>query len=99
MKKVLREKYMEKIGYKVIVSGMVQGVGFRYFTAKQANELAIYGHAKNLINGSVEVLIFGERAQLQTLLKWLEKGPKTSSVDDIKVTEIAYVYTNKFLCI
>jgi acylphosphatase len=90
---------MQKMGYKVIVSGVVQGVGFRYFTAKEANKLDVYGHAKNLIDGSVEVLIFGEKSKLKILLKWLEKGPKMSSVDDVNVTEVAYMNIDEFLCL
>lgn len=90
---------MDKIGYKVLVTGRVQGVGFRYFTAKEANKLTIYGHAKNLIDGSVEVKMYGEKPQLLILLKWLEKGPKTSIVDDIKVTETVYIHKEGFLCL
>lgn len=89
----------EKKGYKAIVSGLVQGVGFRYFTAKEARRLAIYGHAKNLSDGSVEVLMFGEKAPLLMLLKWLETGPRTSIVDDIKMTEIIYIHKEDFLCL
>lgn len=88
-----------KIGYRVIISGRVQGVGFRYFTAKEANKLTIYGHAKNLNNGSVEVLMFGDKAPLLTLLKWLESGPQTANVDDLKITETVYVHKEDFLCL
>ncbi|MCP4326136.1 MAG: acylphosphatase [Psychromonas sp.] len=90
---------MDKTGYKVIVSGLVQGVGFRYFTAKEANRLNIYGHAKNLNDGSVEVLMFGSKTQLHILLTWLENGPKTSVVDDIVVTETVYIHKESFLCL
>ena len=74
----MSRKVVNKTGCKVIVSGLVQGGGFRYFTAKEANKLNIYGYAKNLNDGSVEVLMFGQQAQLRLLLKWLEIGPKTS---------------------
>ena len=94
----MNDKNSDNIGYKVIVSGIVQGVGFRYFTAKEANKLNVYGHAKNLNDGSVEVLMFGQKAQLLKLLKWLETGPKTSTVGGIKVTETVYLHKNDFLC-
>ena len=93
------EDNMDKIGYRVIVSGRVQGVGFRYFTAKEADKLSICGYAKNLLDGSVEVLIFGSTAQLSILLKWLENGPKTSIVSAIEVTQIAYIHKEDFLCL
>jgi len=95
----MSKQIVAKKGYKVIVSGLVQGVGFRYFTAKEANKLNIYGHAKNLNDGSVEVLMFGEKAQLQLLLTWLESGPKTSTVDDIVVTETLYIHKDDFSCL
>ncbi|GLS91692.1 acylphosphatase [Psychromonas marina] len=86
-----------KIGYKVIVTGVVQGVGFRYFTAIEAQKHNIVGHAKNLSDGSVEVLMFGQDLQLQHLLRWLETGPKTTSVENIKIEEIAYMEKKRFL--
>ncbi|WP_022943086.1 acylphosphatase [Psychromonas hadalis] len=95
----MREHKVDHIGYRAIVSGRVQGVGFRYFTAKEANKLGVYGHAKNLNNGNVEVLMFGHEAQLRVLLKWLVNGPKTSTVDDVKVTEILYIHKDGFLCL
>ncbi|MCW8995162.1 MAG: acylphosphatase, partial [Psychromonas sp.] len=48
---------MGNIGCKVIVSGKVQCVGFRYYTSREADKLGLSGHAKNLYNGDVEVLL------------------------------------------
>lgn len=95
----MSEVNSDKIGYTVIVSGRVQGVGFRYFTAQEAYKLTLGGHAKNLVDGSVEVQMFGHKAPLLTLLKWLEKGPKTSIVNDLKVTETVYIHKEGFLCL
>lgn len=89
---------MKELGYKAVVFGTVQGVGFRYFTAKQAKQLGITGHAKNLSDGTVEVLMFGTELQLQVLLKWLEKGPEMSSVVDVKVTPIPFSEQTGFSC-
>lgn len=85
-------------GYKVIISGSVQGVGFRYFTAVEANKLGVSGHARNLSDGNVEVIMFGKQPLLHKLLTWLEKGPKTSSVRDIFVTEMVYIHKEGFIC-
>lgn len=90
---------IDKIGYKVIVSGKVQDVGFRYFTAKEAHKLTIFGHAKNLSDGTVEVRMFGQQTQLWVLLKWLEHGPNTATVDDTEVTEALYRHEKTFLCL
>ncbi|WP_413699222.1 acylphosphatase [Psychromonas sp. KJ10-10] len=89
---------MEKFGYKAVVSGTVQGVGFRYFTAKKAKQLNITGYAKNLSNGTVEVLMFGTELQLQNLLDWLGKGPQMSSVIDVKMTPIPFSEQVGFSC-
>ena len=88
---------MDNIGCKVIVSGIVQGVGFRYFTAQEARLYHISGHAKNLATGEVEVLMYGEREKIAKMVKWLEKGPKTSRVSGIIVTEIPYVEKQGFV--
>lgn len=90
---------MDKIGCRVMVSGKVQGVCFRFYTSKEAGKQALTGYAKNLANGDVEVALFGDREKIVNMLKWLKKGPKTSRVDEISVTEIPYVYTPDFLCL
>lgn len=88
---------MDNIGCKVIVSGIVQGVGFRYFTCAEARLHHVMGHAKNLVSGDVEVLMYGEREKIAKMVKWLEKGPKTSRVTGITVSEVPYVEKNNFV--
>ncbi|WP_019613402.1 acylphosphatase [Psychromonas ossibalaenae] len=90
---------MENIGCKVMVSGMVQGVGFRYFTCREACKYGLVGHAKNLYGGEVEVLMFGNREAISKMLAWLENGPKTARVDELKVNEIPYRHKEEFLCL
>lgn len=89
---------MGHIGCKVVVSGLVQGVGFRYFTFKQAEKLALTGHAKNLQNGKVEVLLFGDPDQIEVMLDWLRQGPENARVDQLDRSPIAYVNQNSFTC-
>ena len=88
---------MDNIGCKVIVSGTVQDVGFRYFTCREARLHHIMGHAKNLQCGDVEVVMYGPREKIASMLKWLEKGPKTARVTGITVGEIPYQKTNDFI--
>ena len=59
----------------VIITGKVQGVGFRNFTQLNAKQLGINGYAKNLPNGTVEVIAEGDKAQLDALIGLLKKGP------------------------
>lgn len=56
------------------VDGRVQGVGFRAATRMQARALGLRGHARNLDDGSVEVVAEGEAQALEALAQWLEDG-------------------------
>ena len=65
------------------IRGRVQGVGFRYFTQRQAGELNLTGWVRNNPDGSVELLAKGEASALERLLQRLEAGPIGSRVDKI----------------
>lgn len=54
---------------KVLVYGMVQGVGFRYYTQQEAHRLGLSGHATNLADGSVEVVAQGESKAVDKLIE------------------------------
>ncbi len=72
---------------RFFVSGRVQGVGFRYATAAKARELGLVGHARNLVDGRVEVLACGERVALDALADWLSEGPPAARVRSISHRE------------
>ncbi|MFA6451124.1 MAG: acylphosphatase [bacterium] len=63
------------------ITGIVQGVGFRYFTQRRAIALGLNGYAKNLPDGGVEVVAEGPREKLEELLIDLHQGPPMASVD------------------
>ena len=71
------------------VEGRVQGVWFRESTRRQAQPLGITGHARNLPDGSVEVLACGTPGALDQLAKWLQEGPSMANVTGVtaQVTE------------
>ena len=75
---------------KFIISGVVQGVGFRYYTSHQGMKLGLTGYAKNLDNGDVEVAVCGHRQQIVEMEKWLQIGPKTSWVESVKSELVSY---------
>lgn len=56
------------------VYGRVQGVGFRYSTQHEAQRLGLTGYAKNMDDGSVEVVACGDAAQVEKLIKWLKRA-------------------------
>ncbi|VEB99032.1 Acylphosphatase [Cedecea lapagei] len=69
---------------KCWVHGMVQGVGFRYSTQREAEKLGLTGYARNLDDGSVEVVACGEIGQVEKLLAWLKAGgPRSARVDKV----------------
>ena len=75
----------QKMQRYILISGVVQGVGFRHFTRQNAMRLGVHGYAKNLPNGKVEVVAEGDKATLDEFVKILWKGPPASRVEDVKV--------------
>ena len=69
-----------------LVSGLVQGVGYRLFVRRHAVELGLTGWVHNLPDGRVELEAEGERAALDTLLAHLRQGPRDGRVDHMAVT-------------
>jgi acylphosphatase len=67
-----------------IVSGRVQGVGFRYFVLDNAANLNLTGWVRNRHDSTVEVLAEGQRGDLEALLRRLQKGPTSSYVQEVK---------------
>ena len=67
----------------------MQGVFYRATTATRARELAIRGYARNLADGRVEVLAFGEEAAVQTFVTWLWTGSSASRVTSVEVSDLA----------
>jgi acylphosphatase len=76
---------MEKAAFLAHVRGIVQGVGFRYFTYREASSLGITGYVKNLSDGQVEVFAEGLREDLQVLLDRLQQGPGAGYVEEVDV--------------
>ncbi len=69
----------------VLISGKVQGVGFRDFTKRTADGMNVYGYVKNLPNGKVEAVLAGSEADVDKILKKLHVGPRSAKVTDVKV--------------
>ena len=73
----------QKSAVRFYVSGLVQGVGYRYFAVGAAKQLGIAGYARNLGDGRVEVYAIGTEEQLGALRTDLRQGPRHASVEDI----------------
>lgn len=71
---------------RAVVSGYVQGVGYRWFARQQALTLGLTGYVRNLANGHVEVVAAGPRASLDRFVAALQRGPEGADVDDVALT-------------
>lgn len=69
---------------RFLVSGRVQGVGFRAATRSEALRLGLSGHARNLRDGDVEVVAIGDAAAIEALASWLRHGPPGARVDSLR---------------
>ena len=67
------------------ITGKVQGVGFRYFVLRQAQELGINGWVSNKSNGNVEAFAQGEKADLERFIAKVNEGPSFSRVEDVSL--------------
>jgi acylphosphatase len=71
---------------RFLVFGKVQGVYFRHSTRLEAQRLGLRGSARNLPDGSVEVLAQGAAAAVGELQAWLHRGPAQARVDEVRET-------------
>jgi acylphosphatase len=70
---------------EIIVNGLVQGVGFRYFVLRKAQQLSLKGYVKNLYSGEVFTLVEGEVAMIESLFNELKVGPSHASVKSANI--------------
>ena len=75
----------EQSGFTGVVTGRVQGVGFRYFVARAARGLGLSGYVRNLRDGAVQVAAAGDRAALESLAAFLEEGPPGAVVESVEL--------------
>lgn len=71
--------------YHIIVSGRVQGVGYRYSARNTASQLGLTGWVKNRIDGKVEIIAEGDNINLEKFLSWIKKGPRFAKVDSVDI--------------
>ena len=74
---------------RLIVHGRVQGVGFRYSLARQAQSRGVAGSVANRPDGAVEVVLEGEQEAVESLVRWCEEGPRSAVVERVEVVSEA----------
>ena len=75
---------------EITVSGLVQGVGFRYFVYSKAQNLGLKGYTRNLFSGEVVTVVEGERYLVKELIDWIKIGPSRSHVKSHAVNWLEY---------
>lgn len=77
------------VARRIVVSGRVQGVGFRYFVREAALIEGAWGWVRNLPDGRVEMQLEGEREAIDRLERRVRRGPSSAAVTSVTVEECA----------
>lgn len=80
---------MNVVACSVVVSGRVQGVGFRTFVQRCAQRLGLSGWVRNLVDGSVECEVAGDPGAVEQFLRDVRRGPPLACVESCEVRTIA----------
>lgn len=80
-------KATKKTAKKFVISGRVQGVGYRYFAERWAEQLGIAGYVKNLWDGSVEAYAIGDAVALEQFKLRLAEGPRSARVTSVSESD------------
>lgn len=86
--------------YRVIVDGVVQGVGFRYFCMYTSKECLVTGSVRNMANGMVDIYVQGEEENINAFLDKIKEGIGFIRVDDMRVKQVPVVESEReFVCL
>jgi acylphosphatase len=77
----------ERLTRRFLITGKVQGVYFRHSARLEAERLGVVGVARNLPDGSVEVVAHGTREAVESLREWLQRGPSGARVAGVQELE------------
>ena len=72
---------------RIVVSGTVQGVGYRWHCRREASARGIGGFVRNLPDGRVEAVLEGDAPSVEAMLNWCREGPATARVSSAEISE------------
>jgi acylphosphatase len=70
---------------RLVVTGRVQGVGFRMFMTREAQAAGVIGWVRNRRDGTVEAVVQGPATAVERIIAWASKGPPTGHVNDLRI--------------
>ena len=80
---------MQNQTVQVVISGRVQGVWFRAWTAREATALGLDGWVRNRMDGTVEAAFSGDQRHVEEMLGRCRAGPKAARVDDVREVAVS----------
>lgn len=81
---------------RILLSGIVQGVGFRYFAYRKAKKMGVTGYVRNLSDGRVEVVAEAEDSVLEDFINEIENGPPFAYVSKMELEELTPMHFDTF---
>jgi len=77
----------DDVGRHLLISGIVQGIGFRWYLSQQARKLNVSGWVRNLHDGRVEAVLCGGQTAVAAVIHWASFGPPGARVDEVLVED------------
>jgi len=77
---------------QLVITGRVQGVGFRMYMERTARELGINGWVRNRRDGSVEAVVSGAPDAVDKIVEWSRRGPRAAVVANVQVSDASGSY-------
>ena len=79
----------------IIITGVVTGVGFRWWLKREAEKRRLYGFVKNRTENEVEAVLLGHEKDVENVVRLCRKGPTSSKVQSIKIEDYQQEYFKK----
>lgn len=77
----------ETVNRRIVVEGLVQGVGYRDFTRRAALKFNVFGWVRNRPDGTVEAFAWGARSDVEALIAEMRRGPRGATVSSLRLVE------------
>ncbi|MCL2705827.1 MAG: acylphosphatase [Spirochaetaceae bacterium] len=79
-----------KKSFRILVSGRVQGIGYRYSAVRAAGKHHVFGWVRNNVDGSVELECEGDAKDMDDFIGWIKVGPPGARVTSVEIREKPY---------